>query len=226
MEKHHFEEEFSGKGKLNLVVEVGQVEVFTHERDSVVVNGRTQHMTLTVTRQDNTITVRADVEDDWQHIPGKLLNFLKGEHPRTELTIHIPAHCEVNAKVITGSLELSGVMAPITTHVITGKTKLTDLGGPIYAKSVTGFLSYNGYLSEENHRFETTTGDLQLRLTKEPNAHMDMKTVTGRVHCGFALTNERQQSHMVGRKITGTLGAGTGHIKARVVTGNLSVAHA
>jgi DUF4097 and DUF4098 domain-containing protein YvlB len=117
-------------------------------------------------------------------------------------------------------------MAPITTHVITGKTKLTDLGGPIYAKSVTGFLSYNGYLSEENHRFETTTGDLQLRLTKEPNAHMDMKTVTGRVHCGFPLTNERQQSHVVGRKITGTLGAGTGHIKARVVTGNLSVAHA
>jgi hypothetical protein len=55
---------------------------------------------------------------------------------------------------------------------------------------------------------------------------MDMKTVTGRVHCGFPLTNERQQSHVVGRKITGTLGAGTGHIKARVVTGNLSIAHA
>ena len=224
MEKHYFEETVTaGKGKLNVVVEVGEVEVQPHDKPMITVTAETRHIILTVHQEDNTVYVRAEVEDGWMGTFGR---FLRGEHPKAKLLIHVPTDCQINAKTITGSLAIRDVTAAITTHVTTGKTHLANLGGPIYAKAVTGMVTYEGLLVDDNHRFETVTGNLQFRLTKEPNAKVDIGTTTGRVHCDFPLANQKQQRHLVGGKMKGTLGAGTGHLKARVVTGNLHLARA
>lgn len=224
MKEQYFEEALIGnKGKLNVVVEVGEVEIQTHEKPLITVEAETRHVIVTVHNEDDTVTVRAEVEDGW---PEKIGRFLRGDHPKAKLLIHVPANCEINAKTVTGMLTIRDITAAVTTHMTTGKTRLTNLGGPIYAKAVTGQLIYDGLLIDDNHRFETVTGDLQLRLTKEPNAKLDIKTTTGRVHCDFPLTNQKQERHFVGGKLKGTLGAGTGHLKARVITGNLHVARA
>ena len=222
MEKHYFEETVTvGKGKLNVVVEVGELEIQPHDKPLITVSAETQHVMLTVHQEDNTVYVRAEVEDGWK---GTLDRLLRGEHPKAKLLIHVPTDCQINAKAITGMLTIRDITAAVTTHVTTGKTHLTNLGGLVYAKAVTGQMIYNGLLIDDSHRFETVTGDLQLRLTKEPNAKVDIGTMTGRVHCDFPLANQKQERHLVGGKLKGTLGAGTGHLKARVVTGNLHVA--
>ncbi len=224
MEEQYFEEAVkNGKSRLNVMVEVGEVVVLPHEKPLVTVAAKTQQVTLTVYQEENTVHVRAEVEDGWM---GSIGRWLHGDHPKAKLRIHVPSDCEVKAKTVTGTLAVQDIMAAVTTHVTTGKTQLSNLGGPVYAKAVTGKMKYDGLLVDDNHRFETVTGDLQLRLTKEPNAKVDISTTAGRVHCDFYLMNQKQARHLVGGKLKGTLGAGTGQLKARVVTGNLHVASA
>ena len=229
MKKQYFEEVVkNSKSKLNVVVEVGELEVLPHEKPMITVEAETQHVSLTVYQGDGhqgdgTVFVRAEVEDGWLGSIGRLL---RGDHPKAKLTIHVPTNCEIKAKTVTGTLAVRDIMAAVTTHVTTGKTQLTNLGGPIYAKAITGQMVYDGLLVDDSHRFETVTGELRLHLRKEPNAKVDIKTTTGRVHCDFPLTNQKQERHWVGGKLKGTLGAGTGQLKARVVTGNLHVAQA
>lgn len=224
MKEQYFEEVVKGsKSKLNVVVEVGEVEVEPHDKPLITVTAETQHVILTVHQEDNTVYVRAEVEDGWMGTHGR---FLRGDHPKAKLLIYVPTDCEINAKTITGSLTIRDIAAAITTHVTTGKMHLANLGGPIYAKTVTGLVTYEGLLVDDNHRFETVTGDLRLRLTKEPNAKLDIGTTMGRVHCDFPLTEQKRQRHITGGKMKGVLGAGTGHLKARVVTGNLHVGRA
>jgi DUF4097 and DUF4098 domain-containing protein YvlB len=224
MNEQYFEEIVkSGKSKLNVIVEVGEVEVQPHNKPMITVSAETRHVMVTVEQKDGTVFVRAEVEDGWLGSIGRLL---RGDHPKAKLLIHVPTDCEINAKTVTGTLTISDIMAAVTTHVTTGKTHLTNLGGPIYAKAVTGQMIYDGLLVDDTHRFETVTGELQLRLTKEPNAKVDIRTTTGNVQCDFPLTNAKQERHWIGGKMKGTLGAGTGQLKARVVTGNLHVAQA
>lgn len=224
MNEQYFEEVVkSGKSKLNVVVEVGQVVVQPHEKPLITVNAEMRHVVVTVHQEDGTVYVRAEVEDGWMGSIGRLL---RGDHPKAKLLIHVPADCEIKAKTVTGTLDIRDITAPVTTHVTTGKTQLTNLGGPIYAKAVTGQMIYDGLLVDDNHRFETVTGELRLRLTKEPNAKVDIGTTTGNVQCDFPLTNQKQERHLIGGKLKGTLGAGTGQLKARVVTGNLQVTQA
>ena len=224
MEEQNFEEMVkSGKSKLNVVVEVGEVSVQPHEKPMITVEAKTQHVILTVHQEDGKVFVRAEVEDGWL---GSVGRYLRGDHPKATIIIHVPSDCEINAKTVTGMLTIRDITAAVTTHVTTGKTQLSNLGGPIYAKAITGQMLYDGLLIDDNHRFETITGDLQIRLTKEPNAKLDIKTTTGRVHCDFPLANQKQERHLVGGKLKGTLGAGTGYLKARVVTGSLHVAQA
>ena len=224
MNEQYFEEIVkSGKSKLNVMVELGEVEVLSHEKPMITVSAETRHVIVTVHQEDGTVFVRAEVEDGWV---GSIGRFLRGDQPKARLLIHVPTDCEIKAKTITGMLTVRDIMAAVTTHVTTGKTQLTNLGGPIYAKAITGQMIYDGLLVDDNHRFETVTGELKLRLTKEPNAKLDIGTTTGNVQCDFPLTNRKQERHWIGGKMKGTLGAGTGQLKARVVTGNLHVAQA
>ncbi|KAA3665041.1 MAG: hypothetical protein DWQ04_02660, partial [Chloroflexi bacterium] len=72
-------------------------------------------------------------------------------------------------------------------------------------------------------RFEAITGKVQLKLTKEPNATFDARTTTGNIHCNLPLTEQKESRHFTGGRISGKLGSGEGHIKARVVTGSLQL---
>lgn len=219
METHHFEETItSDKGKLIVLVEVGRIDIHPHADSTIVIDAETRHMDLTVTREGDIIHVRAEKDEAWSE---KLTSFFFNNHPRADLTIHVPTNCEVQAKTITGTLSVSGVDAPVTTRVTTGKTHLENLGGPIYAKTVTGSMAYRGLLVNDNHRFEATTGNIHLRLTREPDARLDMSAVTGDVRCDFPITQKVQARNLTGKKVSGVLGSGTGSIKAKVVTGSL-----
>jgi len=125
--------------------------------------------------------------------------------------------------VAYNKLNIADLEAPVTARVITGKAKLENLNGPIYAKTITGNLQYKGTLPDAHHRFEAITGKVQLTLLKEPNAIFDARTTTGKISCGFPLTQQKESRHFTGGRMSGKLGNGAGHIKARVVTGSLQL---
>lgn len=219
MKKHHFSEKLvDSGGLLDLLVEIGNVTIQTHEERQVVVDAETRHMDVSVRRKGNTIFVSVEQNEEARRWRNRLFG---GMQTRAEVTVFLPRDCEVRARTVTGRLTISDVAAPVKAKVITGRLQLSNLGGPIDATTVTGRVEYQGLLSDENHSFKTTTGSLRLRLAEIPNAQLDMRTVTGNVQCDFPLKMEQVSRQVVGTHLRGTLGKGGGHIRGRVVTGSL-----
>lgn len=226
MKELYFEEQLSDENSfLDLFVEVGSVEIRPGNGRVVTVEAEVQNIIVDVYQKSNVIFVEAHTD---KKIQGNWFERLRNGDLQTKakLIIHIPPTCEIKAKTTTGSVDIQEINAPTTIRTTTGSVHLADIGGPIYAKVITGKLSYNGVLMNDNHRFETTTGSIQLNLAKEPNARLDATTITGNIHCDFPLTNEQRKSHLTGGKIRGTLGSGEGKIKAKTTTGSLRVVYA
>src|SRR5690606_15332121 len=143
-------------------------------------------------------------EDDFIQ---KLTRWFSNDHPKAELIIELPAHCPVQAKTVTGALKIEGIAAPVSARVVTGQLTLRYIDGPIYAKTSTGQLTYSGTLTDESHRFETTTGEIVLTGPETVNAQLSAQAGTGSLSCKLPLSDRREERHLVGGKLWGTLGS-------------------
>ncbi len=215
-----FTETVEAKTKLDVLVEIGSVEIRPSTNNLLHVTATYRHMDIWVERRDDTILVHAEQEDDFFQ---KISRWFSNDHPKAELIIELPAHCPIQAKTITGSMEIEGSAASVAARVITGQLQLQNIDGPIYAKTATGRLTYSGNLTDESHRFESATGEIVLTLPETVNAQLSAKTGTGSLSCRLPLTNRHEERHLVGGKLWGTLGSGAGRIKAKVGTGSLTI---
>ncbi len=220
MKTTQFVEAADEQTKLDVLVEIGSVTIRPSTEKVITVDATYRHMDVWVERQGDTVVVRAESEDTFLE---KLSRLFNNDHPKADLVIHLPAHCEVNAKTITGKLSVEGMQATVTGRVITGKLAFKEIQGPIYAKTITGKLSYSGELSEDNHRFETVTGEIVLTLPQTTNAKLSAKTTTGSLSCQLPLVDMQEDRHFVGGRLQGTLGSGAGRIKAKISTGSLLI---
>ena len=220
MKTTQFVEAADGQTKLDVLVEIGTVTIRPSTEKVITVDASYRHMDVWVERQGDTVVVRAEQEETFLQSLGRFFN---NDHPKADLTIHLPPHCEVHAKTITGKLSVEGIQAPVTARVITGKMSLKELYGPVYAKTITGKLSYKGELTEDNHRFETVTGEIVLTLPQTTNAKLSAQTTTGSLHCQLPLADLQEERYFVGGKLQGTLGTGAGRIKAKISTGSLLI---
>lgn len=220
MKTIQFVETADEQTKLDVLVEIGSVTIRPSTEKVITVDATYRHMDVWVERQGDTVVVRAEQEETFLQSLSRLFN---NDHPKADLTIHLPAHCDVQAKIVTGKLSVEGIQAPVTGRVITGKLSLKQIQGPIYAKTITGKLTYTGELTEENHRFETVTGEIVLSLPQTTNAKLSAQTATGSLNCRLPLADLREEQHFVGGKLQGTLGSGAGRIKAKISTGSLVI---
>ena len=220
MKTVHFTETVDAKTKLDVLVEIGSLIMRPSIDGDVHIEATYRHMDIWIERHDNTVVVRAEQEEDMAQ---KLGRPFRDGHPKVDLTIDVPTHCPIQAKVISGSLALSEMMAPVSARVITGQLHLREIQAPIYAKTVTGQLAYTGSLTEDNHRFEVTSGEMVLTVPEGTNGQLYAQTITGSVSCQLPLTERHEERRLIGRKLRGTLGSGTGRIKAKVTTGNLEI---
>ncbi|MCB8927039.1 MAG: DUF4097 family beta strand repeat protein [Ardenticatenaceae bacterium] len=220
MKTVNFTETVEAKTKLDVLVEIGSVTIRPSTDNDIHIEATYRHMDISVERHEDTIMVRAEQEDD---LFVKLSRLFRNDHPKAELIINVPAHCPIQTKVITGSLDVEGTAAAVTARVITGQLRLKKIAGPIYAKTTTGRLTYSGELTEENHRFETTTGEILLTLPESTNAELFAQTGTGSLKCHLPLAEQREERHLVGGKLRGVLGSGAGQVKAKIGTGSLVI---
>lgn len=216
MEAFHAKEPIrEGKDRLDVFLESGRLEVVAHDEPVVRVDGENEGLKITISRRDDTVLIRAENPRKWRTIWGR--------SPRARLVVRVPGSCAVRAHVVAGSADVAGIQAPVRVDVVAGRVSLADLGDSVDASAVSGSVSYQGLLAEAEHRFASTTGRVDLCLYKEPDAWLDAGTVAGGVRVGIPLANERSRGNLTGRRITGKLGLGTGKIRARVVTGSISL---
>lgn len=228
MEIQQFEEKLGeGPASLKVTNEIGSITIVPGSDNSrtVHIDAESRGIVVTVSNVDNHVIVRAEREEAWRNPIEQIKRLFTDEHPKADLTIQVPADCAVDAKMITGSLSISGIDGMVNGRTVTGSAKLTNLGGPISAKTVTGSLTYNGRLSDDIHHFKTVTGAIKLNLTHQPNAQLDARTDVGGIQCDWGMGTAVQSQNLVGSRLRSTLGSGQGHIKIRVATGGINLNH-
>ncbi len=226
MKNLYFQEEFPKTCKLDVEVEVGSVDVKAHNGRYITVDVEFEEMEIDVYRQGNTFFVKAESKTNKEDVTSWVQKLFLWNNAKAHFKINVPEDCEVNVNTTTGKTTITAINAPVTVRTTTGATELANIGGAIYAKTTTGRLTYDGILTDDDHRFETTTGSIELNLQKEPNAMIDASTTTGRLNVDFPLHKKSENRHLTGGRIKGMLGSGNGRIKAKMTTGSLSISKA
>ncbi|MFJ2649771.1 DUF4097 family beta strand repeat-containing protein [Streptomyces sp. NPDC087420] len=130
----------------------------------------------------------------------------------------------VGAESVSGNLEAQAVSGDLHFQSVSGDlTVLDGAGSSVRAESVSGDmvidLDHAGRPTEI--QVATVSGEVAIRLPHLTDAQVEANTASGRVSNAF--DDLRVGGRWGSKNITGTLGAGTGSLKATTVSGSIAL---
>ena len=135
------------------------------------------------------------------------------------LTLAVPRDCRVELKVVSASLMVGGLQAPVEVHTVSGEITLTGLRGPVEAESVSGPVQASGVTGDLSAR--TVSGDLTVRLPETSDLQVKLQSTSGQVSSAF---EQLERDRTPGRYTAwGRLGAGTGRLRAASTSGHVAL---
>ncbi|MFJ4739319.1 DUF4097 family beta strand repeat-containing protein [Streptomyces sp. NPDC088775] len=130
----------------------------------------------------------------------------------------------VLADTVSGSVEAQSVTGELRFHSVSGDlTVVEGAGASVRAESVSGdmVLDLNPIGKPTDIRLTTVSGEVAIRLPHPADARVEANTASGSVSNGFE--DLRVSGQWGAKKITGTLGAGTGKLRATTVSGSIAL---
>ncbi|MFJ4838888.1 DUF4097 family beta strand repeat-containing protein [Streptomyces sp. NPDC088746] len=130
----------------------------------------------------------------------------------------------VRAETVSGSLEAQTVTGDLRFQSVSGDlTVLEGAGTSVRAESVTGHMVLDLDTSPKptDIRLTSVSGEIAIRLPHPADAEVEANTASGTVSNAFE--DLRVGGQWGAKKITGTLGAGTGKLKATTVSGSIAL---
>ncbi|MEV7398983.1 DUF4097 family beta strand repeat-containing protein [Streptomyces sp. NPDC091267] len=130
----------------------------------------------------------------------------------------------VGADTVSGSLEAQAVTGDLRFHSVSGDlTVVEGAGTSVRAESVSGnmVLDLDATGKPTDIRLTTVSGEVAIRLPHPADAKVEANTASGSVSNGFE--DLRVNGQWGAKRITGTLGAGTGTLKATTVSGSIAL---
>ncbi|MFF0194389.1 DUF4097 domain-containing protein [Streptomyces anulatus] len=130
----------------------------------------------------------------------------------------------VRGESLSGSLEAQGVTGDLRFHSVFGDLTVVDgAGASVRAESVSGamVLDVDPSGKPTDIRLATVSGEIAIRLPHPADARVEANTASGSVSNAFEGLRVRGQ--WGSKKITGTLGAGTGTLRATTVSGSIAL---
>ena len=139
---------------------------------------------LRVRLEGGALTV--DYERPWRPWP---LSWLTGGTQRRKavLTLAVPRDCRVELRVVSASLMVGGLAAPVEAHTVSGEITLAGLRGPVEAESVSGPVQASGVTGDLSAR--TVSGDLT--VAEGGGGSVRGKTVSGAVTIDLQASGDR-----------------------------------
>lgn len=130
----------------------------------------------------------------------------------------------VGAETVSGNVEAQAVTGDLRFHSVSGDlTVVEGAGASVRAESVSGDmvldLDPNGKPTDV--RLTTVSGEIAIRLPHPADAKVEANTASGSVSNGFE--DLRVNGQWGSKRITGTLGSGTGTLKATTVSGSIAL---
>ncbi|MFD4179424.1 DUF4097 family beta strand repeat-containing protein [Streptomyces anulatus] len=130
----------------------------------------------------------------------------------------------VRGESLSGSLEAQGVTGDLRFHSVFGDLTVVDgAGSSVRAESVGGamVLDVDPSGKPTDIRLATVSGEIAIRLPHPADARVEANTASGSVSNAFE--DLRVRGQWGSKKITGTLGAGTGTLRATTVSGSIAL---
>ncbi|MET7711996.1 DUF4097 family beta strand repeat-containing protein [Streptomyces sp. NPDC005407] len=130
----------------------------------------------------------------------------------------------VRADTVSGSLEAQSVTGDLRYNSVSGDlTVIEGAGSSVRAESVSGdmVIDLDPAGRPTDIRLTTVSGEVAIRLPHPADAQVEANTASGSVSNAF--DDLRISGQWGAKKITGTLGAGTGTLKATTVSGSIAL---
>ncbi|MER6105446.1 DUF4097 family beta strand repeat-containing protein [Streptomyces sp. NPDC001832] len=130
----------------------------------------------------------------------------------------------VRAETVSGSVEAQSVAGELRFQTVSGDlTVVEGAGASVRADSVSGNMMLDLDLTGKptDIRLATVSGEVAIRLPHPADATVEANTASGAVSNGFE--DLRVSGQWGAKKITGTLGAGTGKLRATTVSGSIAL---
>ncbi|MEU6891627.1 DUF4097 family beta strand repeat-containing protein [Streptomyces sp. NPDC046557] len=134
---------------------------------------------------------------------------------------------KVKANTVSGSVEAQSVNGEFAFHSVSGSLTVVDgAGGSVRADSVSGDMLIDLMLDPADVRpvdisLNSVSGQVAIRLPHPADARVEANTATGGVSNAFE--DLRVTGQWAAKRITGTLGAGTGTLRATTVSGAIAL---
>jgi hypothetical protein len=152
---------------------------------------------------------------------------------------------DIEVKSVSGSLKLRGKGQPAKLHVstVSGDLELKHAAGDLEATTVSGeatveldparsvrLRSTSGDLTFEGRLLrgadfdaQTVSGDLKVRAGSEDGFQFEAASVTGDISDCFNVQAERTSEYGPGRKLNGSRGGGSGHVRLKTMSGEIEL---
>ncbi|MFD9421113.1 MULTISPECIES: DUF4097 family beta strand repeat-containing protein [unclassified Streptomyces] len=156
--------------------------------------------------------------------------FVSGIRGRTEIrgvsgdTSVVGLTGSVRGETVSGNLEAQDVTGDLRFHSLSGDLTVVDgAGTSVHAESVSGgmILDLDPSGKPTDIRLTTISGEIAIRLPHPADAKVEANTASGSLSNAFE--DLRVSGQWGAKKITGTLGAGTGTLKAMTASGSIAL---
>ncbi|MFJ1926083.1 MULTISPECIES: DUF4097 family beta strand repeat-containing protein [unclassified Streptomyces] len=130
----------------------------------------------------------------------------------------------VGAETVSGNVEAQAVTGDLRFHSVSGDlTVVEGAGASVRAESVSGdmVLDLDPDGKPTDIRLTTVSGEVAIRLPHPADAKVEANTASGSVSNGFE--DLRVDGQWGSKRITGTLGSGSGTLKATTVSGSIAL---
>lgn len=131
---------------------------------------------------------------------------------------------EVRGETVSGGLEAQSVTGDLRFTSVSGDlTVVEGAGTSVRAESVSGdmVLDVDASGAPADIRLTTVSGAIAIRLPHPADARVEANTASGAVSNAFE--DLRVSGQWGAKKITGTLGSGTGKLRATTVSGSIAL---
>lgn len=216
---------FAANGTLTLQNVNGDVEVVTWDRNEIRIEGeksaRTEEELQLI---DMTISTAPDRARVVVKLPKRQSGWFGGGSIRAgvrfKITMPATAHAEVNT--VNGSVRIEGIRGSVDAESVNGAVRAFDVAGPVSISTVNGGVEAKlaALTTGTKLHAKSVNGGVRLRLPAATAATVDASTVNGGIDCDFPLEVTGKIS---GRRLRGTIGAGSGEIKASTVNGGIHI---
>ncbi|MFI8433189.1 DUF4097 family beta strand repeat-containing protein [Streptomyces sp. NPDC079020] len=131
---------------------------------------------------------------------------------------------KVTAETVSGNLEAQDVTGDLRFQSVSGDLTVVDgAGTSVRAESVSGgmILDLDPSGRPTDIRLTTVSGEIAIRLPHPADATVEANTASGTLSSAFE--DLRVSGQWGAKKITGTLGAGTGTLRAMTASGSIAL---